>query len=75
MNSKERACEARRGSDQLALAARPPRVFLHHGRRLISGSSGIQYAQYNLGDVNIYSIMSIIGLVGSVIVYLCSRRW
>ena len=36
----------------------------------ISGSSGIQYAQYNLGDVNIYSIMSSIALVGSVIVYL-----
>lgn len=35
----------------------------------ISGSSGIQYAQYNLGNINIYSVTSTIGLVGSIVVY------
>lgn len=36
----------------------------------ISGSTGIQYAQYNLGNINIYSVMSTIGLVGSIIIYV-----
>ena len=36
----------------------------------ISGSTGIQYAQYNLGNINIYSVMSTIALVGSIIIYV-----
>lgn len=35
----------------------------------ISSSTGLYYAQYNLGDVNIYSVMSTIGIVGSVVIY------
>ena len=36
----------------------------------ISSSTGIQYAQYNLGNINIYSVMSTIALVGSIIIYV-----
>jgi sugar (glycoside-pentoside-hexuronide) transporter len=35
----------------------------------VAGSTGLFYAQYNLGDVNIYSIMTSIGIVGSLCVY------
>ncbi|MGI6255039.1 MAG: MFS transporter [Acutalibacter sp.] len=35
----------------------------------VSGSTGLYYAQYNLGDINIYSVMNFIGIVGAVLVY------
>lgn len=35
----------------------------------LSGAAGVFYFQYNLGNVNLYSICSMIGLVGSVAVY------
>lgn len=35
----------------------------------VSGSTGLYYAQYNLGDINIYSVMSFIGIAGAVVVY------
>lgn len=35
----------------------------------VSGSTGLYYAQYNLGDINIYSVMNFIGIAGAVVVY------
>ncbi|MBQ6622365.1 MAG: MFS transporter [Mogibacterium sp.] len=34
-----------------------------------AGSSGVFYAQYNLGNINIYSVMNFIAIGGSVLVY------
>lgn len=35
----------------------------------VAGSTGLYYSQYNLGDINTYSIMSFVGLAGSLAVY------
>lgn len=36
----------------------------------VAGSTGVFYAQYNLGDINLYSIMSFVGIAGALVVYL-----
>ena len=35
----------------------------------VVSSTGVYYAQYNLGDINIYSIMSFVGIAASLAVY------
>ena len=35
----------------------------------VSSSTGLFYAQYNLGDINIYSVMNFIGIAGALVVY------
>lgn len=36
----------------------------------VAGSTGLYYAQYNLSDINIYSVMNFIGIGGAMAVYL-----
>ncbi len=36
----------------------------------VAGSVGTFYATYNLGDVNIYSVISFVGIIGSLFAYL-----
>lgn len=35
----------------------------------VAGSTGVYYAQYNLGDINIFSTMSFVNIAGSLAVY------
>ncbi|MBQ6583442.1 MAG: MFS transporter, partial [Mogibacterium sp.] len=39
-----------------------------------AGSSGVFYCQYNLGNINLYSIMNFVAIGGSVVVYLFLKK-